>query len=80
MTGFDRLYNLPNLRKSIIASKRFTTKKFCDEQFGFTVKVSSPLWKRVRVALAGMKISDLESRPNNLSFHNLCTSLFLPVG
>ena len=27
-----------------------------------------------------MKISDLESRPNNLSFNNLCTSLSPPVG
>ena len=77
---FDRLHNLPNLEQTVLVAKRRVRKKYCDEKILLTVKVSSPLWKLVRIALGGMKISDLECRPDNLSFHNLCTFLSPPVG
>ena len=58
----------------------FLSKLKCKRTFGFAADPSLPTWKNVENVLAYMKTDEYFNRPNNMTYHNLCTSIRPPQG
>ena len=68
-------------RSSTLQAKAtFLTKLKCKHNFGFASDPALPVWKNVENVLAHMQVKDYFNRPNNMTYHNLCTKSHPPKG
>ena len=68
-------------RSSTLKDKAiFLSKLNCKRTFGFTSDPSLPTWRNVENALTQMEVNEYFNRPNNMTYHNLCSNLHPPQG